>query len=71
MPLIQGFKEALGGDQVGALAPGRDSRLWTEDALVVQPTADVGDVAFSLTKRIGGGVHRVIARHELVRVLDG
>src|SRR6476661_592787 len=50
----------------------RSSTSWAaQDALVVQSSTDFGDVIFSNAQGFGIGMNGVVARHEIVRVLDG
>src|SRR4029077_2285976 len=50
----------------------RSSTSWAaQDALVVQSSTDFCDVIFSKAQGFGIGMNGVVARHEIVRVLDG
>src|SRR3984893_10394944 len=42
-----------------------------QDTLVVQPPADIGDLALAYAQGIRAGVHGVVPGHEVVRALDG
>src|ERR1700733_10005018 len=42
-----------------------------QDALVVQPAADIGDIALSDAQRVCVGVYGIVSGHEVMRVLDG